>query len=118
MVALGADCSNEEQTLTELTEVADWIVGSTDAATLTVEGGFIVKSAGLAFGASLPVEERLFGGTEDAGVLIEIVNCMSWARGALFCIEVEVFGQITLYALLSVKKGLSPGHSQLFFYFM
>ena len=107
MVALGADCSIEEQTLIDaFTEVAGWIIGSSDAATLTVEGGFIVKGAGLALGASLPVEERFFGGTEDAGVLIEIVNCMSRAGGALLCIEVEVFGQITLDALLFSEEGL------------
>jgi len=107
VVALGADCSIEEQTLIDaFTEVCTWIIGSSDAATLTVEGGFIVKGAGLALGASLPVEERFFGGTEDAGVLIEIVNCMSRAGGALLCIEVEVFGQITLDALLFSEEGL------------
>ncbi len=62
MVALGADCSIEEQTLIDaLTEVAAWIIGSSDAATLTVEVGFIVKSAGLAFGASLTVEDGFSG---------------------------------------------------------
>lgn len=107
MVALSAGCSIEEKTLINaFAKVTGWIIGSTDAATLAIEGGFIVKGAGLTFGASLSVEERFLGGTEDAGVLIEVVYCMSWARGALFCIEVKVFGQITLDALLFSEERL------------
>ena len=85
MEAFSADSSVEEETLIyALTKVAGRIISSADAATLTVEGSLIVKGARLALGASLTVEERFLGRTEDAGVLIEVIYRMCRARRALF----------------------------------
>ena len=85
MEAFSADSSVEEETLIyALTDIAGRIIRSAYAATLTVEGSLIVKGTRLALDASLTVQERFLGGTEDAGVLIEVIHPMCRARRALF----------------------------------
>lgn len=71
-----------------------------------MEGSPVIECTCVAFDTALFGEVWFFWGTDGAGVFAEIIEGVFGTGSALFVIEVEVFGQVALYALLVCKEGL------------